>query len=273
LSCYWDLYRVRKTDYSESVNGQIETCLRIGENVITYATNRELKEKLDRPQVAVTDNPNKAEERNVLAVAKLSHTGGADDAPHALANMLRTVEKQVDLRVSVETNVLPPTAPEWAKFPIAFMHGRRSFQWAANERKAIATYLERGGFILADSICASPQFTESFHREFKAIFPDAKFVRLKADHPLLTEEFAGFDLKSVSMRDPQNRGGESLEASIIKTEPYLEALELDGRIAVIFSPYDLSCALENQSSLECKGYIKQDAARIGVNVLLYALQQ
>jgi hypothetical protein len=273
LSCYWELYRVRKGDYPDNVNGEIETCLRIGENVITYATNRELKEKLDRPQVAVTDNANKAEERNVLAVAKLSHTGGADDAPHALANMLRTAEKQVDLRVSTDTHLLAPTDAELTKFPIAFMHGRRSFQWSPNERKALATWLERGGFLLADSICASPQFTESFHREFKAIFPDAKFTRIPIDHPLLTNEFAGFDLKSVSLRDPQNRGGESLEAAIIKTEPYLEALELDGRICVVFSPYDLSCALENQSSLECKGYIKQDAARIGVNVLLYALQQ
>jgi hypothetical protein len=35
----------------------------------------------------------------------------------------------------------------------------------------------------------------------------------------------------------------------------------------------LSCALENQSSLECKGYTKEDAAKIGVNIVLYALQQ
>ena len=42
---------------------------------------------------------------------------------------------------------------------------------------------------------------------------------------------------------------------------------------MIFSPYDLSCALENHASLDCKGYVKQDAARIGLNIILYAMQQ
>jgi len=34
----------------------------------------------------------------------------------------------------------------------------------------------------------------------------------------------------------------------------------------------LSCALEKHDSLECRGYTREDAARIGLNVLLYALQ-
>jgi hypothetical protein len=59
----------------------------------------------------------------------------------------------------------------------------------------------------------------------------------------------------------------------IDAAPVLEVLEIEGRLAVIFSPFDISCAMENTPSLECKGYIKEDAAKIGVNVLLYALQQ
>lgn len=273
LSCYWELHRLRKTDYSAQAAGEIETCLRIGENVLTYATNRELKDKLDRPQVAISDRGVKADERNVLAIAKLGHNGGADDAPHALANLLRTAEKQVELRVSTEPHLLTPNDPALAQYPIVFMHGRRAFQWSPAERKALATYLERGGFLFADSICASSQFTEAFRREIGATFPNAKLVRLPPDHPLLTTEYRGFDLKSVMMRDPQNRGDNGLEAKLTKTEPVLEALEIDGRIAVIFSPLDLSCALENQSSLECKGYVKGDAAKIGINILLHALQQ
>ncbi len=61
LSCYWELQRTRKTEYSPQVAGEIETCVRIGENVLTYATNRELKDKLDRPQVAISDLGAKAD--------------------------------------------------------------------------------------------------------------------------------------------------------------------------------------------------------------------
>jgi hypothetical protein len=42
---------------------------------------------------------------------------------------------------------------------------------------------------------------------------------------------------------------------------------------VVLSPYDISCALEKGASLECKGYVAQDAARIGANVILFGLQQ
>lgn len=274
LSCHWELYSPRKNDYPPGIAGQIEACLRIGENVLTYATNRELKEKLNRPQITLANNTANSDARGALAIAKLSHSGGADDAPHALANLLMVAEQQLELRVNVEK--LDPIAPSQdalLAFPIAFMHGRRTFQWSPAERKALAEYLTRGGFLFADSICASPQFTDALRRELRAMFPEGKLVRLPSDHPLLTTEFRGFDIRSVTLRDPLKRGEAGLEAKLEKTAPFLEALEIDGRIAVIFSPYDLSCALENQSSLECKGYTKEDAAKIGVNILLYALQQ
>ena len=45
------------------------------------------------------------------------------------------------------------------------------------------------------------------------------------------------------------------------------------RWAAIFSRYDISCALEKHDSLECHGYTRRDATRIGLNVVLYSLQQ
>ncbi len=37
--------------------------------------------------------------------------------------------------------------------------------------------------------------------------------------------------------------------------------------------YDLSCVLEKHDTLACRGYLREDAARIGLNVVLYSLQQ
>jgi hypothetical protein len=42
---------------------------------------------------------------------------------------------------------------------------------------------------------------------------------------------------------------------------------------VVFSPYDLSCALENQTSISCRSYVREDAARMGMNLILYAMQR
>jgi hypothetical protein len=231
---------------------------RIGSNVLAYATGRELKEKLDRPQV-VTGRAGGFSPRGALVVPKLGHSGGADDAPAALNNLLTVMDKDLKMRVDYDKRVIPPADPKLFEYPIVFMHGRRAFRFSAAERKAIKDYLsgERGGFIFADAICANQEFADSLRAEMKVIYPDAKFTRIPPDHALFTEEYHGYSLKSVELRDPQ-----------IRTEG-----EVDGRIAVILSPYDISCALEKGASLECKGYTKADAARIGANVLLYALGQ
>ena len=58
-----------------------------------------------------------------------------------------------------------------------------------------------------------------------------------------------------------------------RNPPDLEGIRFGDRWGVVFSPYDLSCALEKHDSIGCAGYTCEDAARIGLNVILYSLQQ
>ncbi len=105
------------------------------------------------------------------------------------------------------------------------------------------------------------------------IFPDLPLEPIPANHPLLTPAYGGFDLSLVTCRDPQQRGqGERLEDILRKVLPDLEGIRLADRYGVIFSRFDLSGPGEAEL-LECRGYIREDAARIGLNVLLYSLQQ
>lgn len=275
LSCFWELAQQgRDMTYPANVEAKIAAMLALGQNVLAYATNRELQDKL-RPVANLSDAAGELT-RSSLVVPKLAHSGGADDAPNALRNMLRVAEQELEIPVDTvsKTKLIRPSDPQLLLYPIAFMHGRREFRFSEEDRSALKVYLERGGFLFADSICASPQFTESFRREMKAIFPDAELEVLPRDHDLFTSEYRGFKLSTVRLRDPLARDrDEPLRARIVETAPRLEALRVDGRIAVIFSPYDISCAMENHASLECKSYVKEDAARLVVNVLLYALQQ
>ena len=55
--------------------------------------------------------------------------------------------------------------------------------------------------------------------------------------------------------------------------PELKGVRFGDRYGVIFSEFDLSCALEKHDSMECRGYTREDAARIGLNVLRYGMQQ
>ena len=128
--------------------------------------------------------------------------------------------------------------------------------------------------LFADAICSSPQFAEAFRKEMSVVFPEQALTRIPLNHPLFRPGFGGDDITTVSRRQPEAaRDGEPLKAAVRKVEPYLEGIQLGDRYAVIFSPYDVSCALESHESLECEGYIRADAARIGLNVLVYSLQQ
>ena len=275
LSCYWELAQeARAETYPPAVRDEIAACLAIGANVLAYATNRRLKDKLDTPQIALAPDDDRALGRGTLSVVKLRHGGGSDDAPLALSNLLQLVGDQTTLRVNPQKRLLPITDPELAEYPLAFMHGRRPFQLSATERKALAQFIEGGGVVFADAICAAGPFADAFRREMKAVLPQQTWKRIPPGHPMFTSDFRGFDVTQVTLRDPRIRAGDGqLRARFTQIAPLLEGIEIDGRFAVVFSPYDISCAMENQASLECKGYTQEDAARIGTNVILYALQQ
>jgi hypothetical protein len=108
----------------------------------------------------------------------------------------------------------------------------------------------------------------------KQIFPEQTLARIPVKHPLFGADLGGEDITTVSRRQPEaSHEGEPLKAAVRQVEPYLEGIQIGDRYAVIFSPYDVSCALESHESLECEGYVRADAARIGLNVLVYSLQQ
>lgn len=271
LSCYWELDyddRTQRKGYPEAIAEEIRACQSIGLNVLAYATGKQLKNKLDKP-VLLAKAGAESLQRDTLVMTKLSHQGGADDAPNALGNLLRHIYDQTEMQTRVERGILNPADAKLFDYPIVFVHGRKPFEWTEAERKALRTYVERGGIVIADAICGNAQFAESFRREWEIIFPEGKFSKLPREHPVFSKEFEGFDITTVKYR----RAKEGVQSELTEGPPQIEAMEWEGRLAVIFSPLDLSCALENSKSPDCIGYVKDDAVRIGINLVLYVLQQ
>lgn len=274
LSGLWELSRPgRETKYNAGVQRQIQSGLSVGINVLAYATNRELtdKENYFTPPPEKTDVDK--DRRNKLAMASLRHPGGCSAAPRALTNLLLSARENLKIRVQTPPVEVSITDPALFEFHLVFMHGRTAFKLTDKERQQLKLYLERGGMLFGNSICASPQFTESFRGEIQQIL-GKPLQPIPRDDPLLTTEYGGFDLKEVTRRDPQERSAKDpMKAMTRRVPPELEGVKIGDRYAVIFSRFDLSCALEKQDSIECQGYSREDAARIGVNVVLYSLQQ
>ncbi|MBN1911337.1 MAG: DUF4159 domain-containing protein [Pirellulales bacterium] len=278
LSCLWELARGRRAGqkkYPKAVQDQVDGGLALGINILAYATGRQLREKDDVPSTAEVASHDPLAGRGQLAIANLRHAGGCNAAPRAIVNLLERAAKDLKLRTVPEQREVGLTDKALTEYHLVFMHGRSAFRLTEAERKRFRLYVEqRGGMVFADSICANPAFTESFRREMAAIFPDHPLKPIPADDPILSTKFGGYDLSTVTRLDPQKgEGSEPMKLVRRKVPPTLEGIQLDGRWAVVFSPYDVSCALEKHNSLECQGYDRDDAANIALNVVLYSLQE
>lgn len=273
LSCLWELSRPGRaaSRYPEPVQAQIDAARSIGVNVLAYATNRQLlaKDEVPRLEPRTPDDPLAA--RGQLAIANLRHPGGCTAAPRALVNLLRTAAEKINLRVPSEAPTIDIADEALFHYPLLFVQGRTAFRLTDAERERLRQYLERGGMIFANSICASAAFTESFRREMAAIVPRHRLETIPPADAMLTTTYGGFNLATVTRRDPEQTADGRLEAVEREVPPALEGVRIDDRWAVVFSPHDISCALEQHASLECRGYTQQDAARIALNVVLYSL--
>jgi hypothetical protein len=272
LSCLWELSRPgRDVTYDRKVQVQIDAALALGVNILSYATNRELKTKEDFFRRAAPSDP---VERGRLDVANLRHPGGCNATPRAIRNLMDAADGELKLRTHVRDKPLDITDDALFDFHLVFMHGRTAFRLTDAERERLRQYIERGGILCADSICSSPSFTNSFRREIETVFGKKRLKTIPAADPLFSTKYGGFDLKTVSRRDPSPAvPGKPPKSAVHDVPPEFEGVDFGDRWGVIFSPYDLSCALERQDSLGCLGHTRDSASRLGLNILLYSLQQ
>lgn len=279
LSCYWELDNPQKpTTFAPAVKQRVDDAVTIGLNVLAYATNREPKGKeqafVNLEQAQLLD-PKSA--RSTIQIAKLRHGGGCDDAPAALANLARAAARgEVKAPLVAAPEMVGIGDEGFFRHHLYFMHGRHDFRLSATERSRLRQYLvDRDGMLLVDSICASKAFTKAFRRELAAALgAGSPIVPIPPDDPLFTTKYGGFDIQRVTLRDPQPAAADQpLAARQQRVAPQLEGVKIEGRWRVIFSPFDLSCALERHEAVECRGYSREDAARIGLNVLLYSINQ
>lgn len=274
LACLWDkwaLYDPPERPFA--LKTMIHRAMRIGVNVIAYATGREPPNKLD-PLEFSSQKGDLRIQRGMLEVVKLVHNGAWDAAPRALRNLLMDLNRLTGPTASTRHQNLSAADPNLFKYPIAYMHGRSGFTLSKQETDQLRKYLtERTGVLFADACCGSEAFDRSFREMIEQAFPGRRLERIPVSHELFSEKI-GFDLRRVRRRSPEPSGAdEKLQAAEREVEPFLEGIEIDGRYVVIYSKYDISCALERQSSIACSGYVEKDAMRIGINVLLYAMLQ
>lgn len=274
LGCLWSYWqRHDPPRRNPQLKIKVLRAMQIGVNIAAYATGREPPKSLDAPRKLQDDAELDAIERGLLQVVQLRHTGQWNAAPRALRNLLLALNETVGLAASPRPKDLTADDPSLFQYPLLYMHGRTRFTLTADERTQIKRHLARGGLLFADSCCGSAAFDKSFRELIAQMYPDQPLTPIPITHELFQED-VGHDIRRVKRRTVENAAANApLSTATREVEPYLEGIEVDGRLVVIYSKYDISCALERQAALSCEGYIPEDAVKIAMNIVLYAMQQ
>ncbi|MDR3623014.1 MAG: DUF4159 domain-containing protein [Paludisphaera borealis] len=258
LSCFWNQLERSERDKQ---NTAILKAAKVGQNIIDYATGRELPpDKLASREVH--DFKRDAPRLGTLRIAKLEHPGDWNIAPLAIPNLMSVLSKPpLSFDVTISQKALRPTDPNLIYYPLVYVHGRAAASFSKEDLDALRKHVDPGGgTIFADAACGSPAFDASFRRLVAELFPNNPQVPIPKDDELLSTRVY-FDLKDVQYT--KAAGG-------AKDYPQLEGVKINGHWSIVYSKYDIGCALERHSALDCKGYNYDSALRIAANIVIYS---
>lgn len=169
------------------------------------------------------------------------------------------VQVQKDSLIRTHRRFVPVKmeSDELFQHPFAVMTGEGDFSLSELQRENLTDYLRSGGFLVASAGCSSRPWNRAFEREIAGMFPDRELTTLDADHPVF---HTIYDISHSRYKSGQSK------------LPELRALEIDGRVVMIWSPDGLNdTANAGPNCCCCGGNEIQSARNLNANILAYAL--
>jgi len=238
--------------------------LELGANIVAYATGYEkLRYKLAGLQAIPKRKKTDKLLRGAFTIALVRLEGSGAETSSALDNLLALLGERSGLTVADHRALVSLDDADLFNYPCIYMTSKGSFKLGPGQLKRLRTFLERGGFLFADPICGNGDFDRSFRAMLSRLYPEKQLEMLPLDHPVYA---CAYTIKKVSYKRKVREQIASLDT------PVLEGLSIDGRLAVLYSKYNFSNGLEAVTDNNSAGYVKEDAIKIAVNIVTYALK-
>jgi hypothetical protein len=244
-------------------------------NVIAYATGLEPpRQKLD--SVEIVEEKRAPVKRGYFKAAQLMHNGEWQPAPKAMHNLMVEANK-LGLDVALEPKAIYPTDANIVDYRFLYMHGRGAFSYKASQLEHLRFDLEDNGALLfADACCGSKPFDDSFRKFMDELWAGhkdkPKLEPIPPDDELYSADLNGKKIDYVMCRR-ESPDGKGIDTEFRKVKPSLEGIKLNGRWVVIYSRYDIGCALERHATPGCLGHDYASAVALGKAAVLYALKR
>lgn len=272
LAGYWEETRfMPKPGQEAKTRG--ERAYQLAANVIAYATGKEPPKMRLATRKLADDRDPKNPPGGFVQPAQLK-IGEEPPAKSAMRNLMNYMRENAKLDVSLKTRFdLTPNDDEVFKFKFLYMHGKKAFDIDDAGVENLKANLQSGGLLLADACCGSEAFDKSFRAFAAKAFPDSKLQEIPLDDPLYSEKLNGKTIDLVEVRTKAGNAKEGNDAGYERKPPALLGIKIDGRWAVIYSPLDIGCALENHKSTDCLGHTPDSARKLAAAAVLYSLKR
>jgi len=255
LTCGWDGH-----EHPAGTRVVIDQARQVGANLVTYLLGTfQLGRFLSTTKVYYEAT---APSRDDFIFAQLKHEGDWDPDPSAVHNLLKYARDNSTLEVKFKRENLGLKDSRTATCPLLYMTGHREFHWDQEEVGRLQRYLRAGGILLVDACCGRMSFDLAFRREISKALPDNKLVSLPLDHPVY---HCHYDIEQVEYTPRVREDFGPLST------PELEGVMIDGRLAVIYSKFDLGNGWEQFPHAYSYGLKDEAALQIGTNVIVYAV--
>ena len=261
LSTGWD--RI-SSDAMHIIGYEPETAAQLGANLMAYVT-AERSAALPLSQALMFADADRGRSGK-LFIAQARYGGLWKTRDTSLSMLLNVFHTQMQTPVRFEQLAVALDSPRLFECPLVYLTGTMGFRLTAGERTNVAAFLHRGGILLAEAGCGRPSFDEAFRREMGRVLPGMELAPLPKTHVIFRFPHR---IDKVMPRPALARRLESVGA----IDPPLLGIVREGRLAVVYSPVDLSGGWALSQGPYNEGLVSDDALALGVNILAYALTQ
>ncbi len=179
------------------------------------------------------------------------------------SNLIDSLVAYTTLEVDPRERVAALSSPEVFESAFCYLSGHRLVQFTDRERANFEAYVRRGGFVFVDDCNHDVDglFAKSFEEQMRVIFGPEALRKIPNSHPLY-QSFFRFEKGPPTTSFELNGWGDDL------VHDYLKAIEIDGRLAVLYSNKDYGC--EWDYDFRNKRFLAEDNTKFGVNIVMYA---
>ena len=198
-------------------------------------------------------------------LTRLKYDSGDWDVDQRMpSNLVTSLIDYTNLRVDPKEHVLALADPKMLTAPFCYLAGHKLVEFNPDERRNFEQYVRNGGFVFVDDCNHDIDglFAKSFEAQMTSIFGPKALRKLPNTHPLY-RSFFRFPEGPPATTFELNGWGDDL------VHDYLQGIEIDGRLGVLYSNKDYGC--EWDYDWRNKRFLAEDNTKFAVNIVMYAL--